>query len=216
MNAVTIERPYAGQLAHERKAARRAALIEAGFDLLGTEGAHAMTVRAVFQKAGLSQRYFYESFANIDELQVAVFDHVMEQFLARAFTDLPTDGDVRKTIAAFVAAFARTLDDARSMRVALVEAWGSEALMRRRVETLHSGAAVLAAAVKGGADDAPTDGSVELAAFTIVGGLLESMLAWVDGALDTPKETLFAQFIDISVATMNATLGSATHSARET
>lgn len=206
MVVMTPERPYAGQLAHERKAARRSALIEAGFDLLGMEGAHAMTVRAVFQRAGLSQRYFYESFVSIDELQVAVFDQVMERFFARALDEVPADGDIRQTFTAVVNAFANTIDDPRAMRVALVEAWGSETLSRRRVETLHSGAAAIAAAVKAGTDSAPDDGSVELAAFTIVGGLLESMLAWVDGALDMPRDRLLARFIDLAVSTMEQAL----------
>jgi AcrR family transcriptional regulator len=207
MGSVTIERPYAGQLAHERKAGRRAALIEAGFDLLGAEGAHATTVRAVFQKAGLSQRYFYESFANIDELLVAVFDRVMESTIARATAELPrAGGDVRVMITAFVNAFAATLDDPRATRVALVEAWGSEALMRRRIATLHAGASSLAQAVQAGNADSPVDGSVQLAAFTVMGGLLESMLAWVDGALHMPRARLLERIIDISVAAMEYAL----------
>jgi AcrR family transcriptional regulator len=207
MDVVTTERPYAGQLAHERKQARRAALIEAGLELLGTQGVNATSVRAVFHKAGLSQRYFYESFANIDELLVGVFDHVMESTIARMIAELPqAGGDIRTVIAALAKAFAATLDDPRSTRVALIEAWGSEALMRRRVATLHAGAISLAAAVKNGADHAPNDGSVELAAFAIVGGLLESMLAWVDGALNMSRDTLFERFTDISVATMEQAL----------
>ena len=211
MDVVTVERPYGGQLAHERKDSRRAALIEAGFELLGTEGVTATTVRAVFHKAGLSQRYFYESFANIDELLVAVFDHVMEPALTRMIAELPAaNGDIRMMIAALANGFAATLDDERATRVALVEAWGSEALMRRRVATLHAGAISLAAAIKSAQSHAPNDGSVELAAFAIVGGLLESMLAWVDGALDISRDTLFQRFTDMSVATMKQALSGST------
>ncbi len=211
MGSVTTERPYGGQLAHERKQARRAALIEAGLELLGTQGVNATTVRAVFREAGLSQRYFYESFANIDELLVAVFDHVMTSTITQAIAMLPqADGNVRMVIAALVNAFSATLDDERATRVALVEAWGSEALMRRRVDMLHFGAISLAAAVKSGADHPPDDGSVELAAFTIVGGLLESMLAWVDGALNVSRDMLFMRFIDIAVATMDQALQAGT------
>jgi AcrR family transcriptional regulator len=207
MGVVTVERPYAGQLAHERKQARRATLIEAGLELLGTHGVNATTVRAVLQKTGLSQRYFYESFANIDELLVGVFDHVMKSTTARVIAELPqTGGDIRAMISALANAFAATLDDPRATRVALIEAWGSETLMRRRVATLHAGADMLADAVKNATDNAPSDGSVELAAFAIVGGLLESMLAWVDGALDISRDTLFERFTDISVATMEEAL----------
>jgi hypothetical protein len=44
-------------------------------------------------------------------------------------------GDIRTVIAALANAFAATLGDERATRVALIEAWGSEALMRRRVAT---------------------------------------------------------------------------------
>src|SRR6266481_4648742 len=99
MVVVTVERPYAGQLAHERKQARRATLVEAGLELLGTHGVNATTVRAVLQKTGLSQRYFYESFANIDELLIGVFDHVMKSTTARVIAELPqTGGDIRAMI----------------------------------------------------------------------------------------------------------------------
>jgi AcrR family transcriptional regulator len=159
----------------------------------------------------LSQRYFYESFANIDELLVAVFDHVMESTITCAMAELPqAGGDIRMMIAALANAFAATLGDERATRVALIEAWGSEALMRRRVATLHAGAISLADAVKKAARHAPNDGSVELAAFAIVGGLLESMLAWVDGEFDMARDTLFERFIDISVATMEQALRGST------
>jgi hypothetical protein len=81
--------------------------------------------------------------------------------------------------------------------------------MRRRIATLHAGASSLAQAVQAvQASNAhsPADGSIELAAFTVMGGLLESMLAWVDGALHMPRAQLLEQIIDISVAAMEYAL----------
>ncbi|MEV6770146.1 TetR family transcriptional regulator [Nocardia sp. NPDC051030] len=207
---MTIERPYAGKLADERKQTRRAALLAAGLELLGTEGVQATSVRAVCRQSGLSSRYFYESFTDLDELLVAVFDDVMEGGFVRALEQIPNlDGDLRAIIAAVCSAFGETLQDPRAIRILLVEAWGSEALQRRRVETLHAGAAALAAVVRQDADPAPADGVVEIAAFAIMGGLLETTLAWVDGALPLPLERVFEQFIDLSVATMRQALAPA-------
>jgi AcrR family transcriptional regulator len=62
-----------------RKAERRTLLLDATFDLLGTEGAEATTVRAVCLKARLNPRYFYESFDDLDTLVVAVYDRVVER-----------------------------------------------------------------------------------------------------------------------------------------
>lgn len=46
------------------------------------EGAQGITVRAVHREAGLSSRYFYESFAGRDELLRAVFDQVFGEIVA--------------------------------------------------------------------------------------------------------------------------------------
>src|SRR5579872_7202432 len=59
-----------------RQAARRQRLLDAAFELLGTEGLTATTVRGVCARAGLHTRYFYESFADVDALVVALFDQL--------------------------------------------------------------------------------------------------------------------------------------------
>ena len=76
----SAHRPAAGgrgQEPEDRRAARRTQLIEAGLQIMGTEGAAAATMRATCREAALTERYFYESFANRDELLVAVLDEVV-------------------------------------------------------------------------------------------------------------------------------------------
>src|SRR5918999_5057985 len=51
-------RVYAGMAAEERRARRRARLLEAGLELLGTKGAQATSVTAVCRLARLTPRYF--------------------------------------------------------------------------------------------------------------------------------------------------------------
>src|ERR1700761_6064960 len=63
----------------DRAAARRAALIETGVELLGTVGAAGVTVRAVCRGAKLTERYFYESFDSRDALLRAVHAQVAEE-----------------------------------------------------------------------------------------------------------------------------------------
>lgn len=217
VTAMTAERPYAGKTAAQREQARRAALIEAGLELLGTRGTQATTVVAVCAQARLTSRYFYESFDNLDALLVAVFDHVMERALTPALEALAqSNGDIRQSITTLATAFGTALEDPRATRVALVEAWGNEALQRQRVATLHAGAAVLANTIKNGIAEPPTDGSIEVAAFAVLGGLLETMLAWVDGVLDLPREHLVDRFIDISSATMERAIATGTRSTSRT
>src|ERR1035437_9601642 len=73
------QRRWAGTTLDARQAARREQLIEAGFALLGEQGASAVTVRGVTRTARLSERYFYESFADRDALLITVHDRVAEQ-----------------------------------------------------------------------------------------------------------------------------------------
>lgn len=195
------ERPYAGKDAGQRRAERHAQLIAAGLELLGTVGTSGTTVRSVCQRAGLTSRYFYESFANLDELLVAVFDDLMERTVAKVVAAIAdSDGTVAATIEALGTAFvAMTVDDPLAVRVGFVEAWGSEALMRRRVQTLHDCAKLLAEVI---GNDAPTATreQVEVTAFIVVGGLLESILGWLDGSLKVDRDTLIQHFTTAAIA----------------
>lgn len=72
----TMRRSYGGLSAEQRQAVRRARLLDAGLELLGTAGWTATTMTAVCREAGLTERYFYESFADRDALAEAVFDRL--------------------------------------------------------------------------------------------------------------------------------------------
>ncbi len=78
--------------ADDRRAERRELLIAAAFDLLGTQGWSATTVRAVVERADLNPRYFYESFADLDSLILAVYDEVVDEMGAIVLSALETSG----------------------------------------------------------------------------------------------------------------------------
>src|SRR5690242_12208968 len=67
---------WTGVPLESRLALRRDNLINAGVQLLGSAGGPALTVRAVCREAALTERYFYESFADRDEFVRAVYDDV--------------------------------------------------------------------------------------------------------------------------------------------
>ena len=66
---------WRGTTADERAEQRRVRLLEAALELLGTEGAAGVTVRAVVRASALSPRFFYESFSDRDALLIVVADH---------------------------------------------------------------------------------------------------------------------------------------------
>ena len=72
-----VVRPYRGVSADERRRQRREQLLDACLDVVGEVGPGATTVDAVCAQAGLSKRYFYESFADREAVLIAVVERVM-------------------------------------------------------------------------------------------------------------------------------------------
>src|SRR3569623_2122422 len=73
-------RPYGGLAKAERVAPRRARFIAAGIELFGTQGFRGATVRGICAAAGLTDRYFYESFASLEALLAEVYGTVRDGF----------------------------------------------------------------------------------------------------------------------------------------
>jgi AcrR family transcriptional regulator len=70
-------RRYRGQGGEERRAERRARLLDAGLRVFGEVGFHSATVKTICAVAGLTERYFYESFSNSEDLLCAVYEEHM-------------------------------------------------------------------------------------------------------------------------------------------
>lgn len=202
-------RTYGGLSAEERHARRRTMLLDAALDICGTEGWAATTMTAVCSRARLTERYFYESFADRDELLVAVFDRIAEEAaeVVLAATE-GTSGDARIRSHAAIAAFVELMtDDPRKGRVAFVEAMGSEALMNRRFESIRSFAVLLADEARDfyrAASAAETERILQVTSFLLVGGLAEILIAWLRGDVDRGRDELVEDVTDLFVATGEA------------
>jgi AcrR family transcriptional regulator len=198
---------YGGVSAEGRRAARRAQLVAAALDLLGGEGWQATTVRAVCARARLTPRYFYESFADLDELLLAAFDEVAAEAAAivlAAVEQAPAEAraKARAAIGAFVGIVS---EDPRKARVLFVEALGSEALARRRFATLRMFAGMVAAEGRRfyGLQGA-NERLMQTTALMLAGGLAETLLAWQDGRLSVGREQLVEDCTELFVATGEA------------
>jgi AcrR family transcriptional regulator len=75
-------RVYAGRSQDERRADRRQRLVQAGFELFGTEGWAGATIEKLCAAAGVATRSFYEEFASREALLKAVYEDVMAGALA--------------------------------------------------------------------------------------------------------------------------------------
>jgi AcrR family transcriptional regulator len=202
-------RTYGGVSADDRRARRRRLLVEAGVEIFGTQGAANATMTAVCARAKLTERYFYESFPDLDALLIAVFENVVEEateVVLAAAEDSPDEarGRARAAIAAFVEF---VTDDPRKARIAFVEALGSTALANRRYEALAGFAGLLGAQARafyGTPDEA--DRIVRLTSFMLVGGLAETLIAWLGGELDLTRDELIDDCTDLFVAMGEAAL----------
>ncbi len=199
-------RPYAGVAAETRRAERRAALLEAALDLLGTQGLHATTLRALYARTGLNQRYFYESFTDLDALLGEVYDRIVTETAhaaARAIAATPPDADLRAKVQAAATAI---LDlggaDPRKIRVALVEATAGPALRARRKAALRHYTRLIIHYVRATSHTPePLDEArLEFTATFLVAGWSETLIAWLDGTIPATAADLAAMFADTARA----------------
>ncbi len=91
-------RPYAGASREARESARREQIIAAGIELFGTQGYRAATVGAICDSAGLNKRYFYESFATLEDLLVEVYERVVADLRAVVLAGGAADAGGSETV----------------------------------------------------------------------------------------------------------------------
>lgn len=203
----TPTRSWRGVSADERRSERRAQLIEAGLEIIGTRGWATTTVRTVCRQAGLTERYFYEAFADRDALLTAVYDHVVEQGVAvvlAAVAQAPRD--FRATVRAVISAGVDLVtEDPRKGKVLTLEGAADETLQRRRQEAIRTQAALVAqmsGTVFGGSSD-PSD--AHLNALAMVGALVEVGSAYLEGRLAVTRERLIDHLTRLVVAAAGVT-----------
>jgi len=186
---------YRGVSAEDRVAERRARLLDAGLAVWADPETRT-TMTAICAAAGLTERYFYESFAGLDDLLEAVMDQIaaeIEQTSIRAAEQAGDDpvARVRASIRAFVQLL---IDDPRKGRVAIIESVAVPDLRRRRTALLRHLAhrsAIDAREVLGLARR--TDHEDDTAGLLFIGGMAELVTAWLDGTLEaTPEEIVDA------------------------
>ena len=185
-------RIYRGVSEEARRAERKQAFIQAGIEVFARDGFAGATTRGLCAEAGLTQRYFYESFASLEDLFVAVTNHLGTQLEARI--NAAVDGAPRNvaaiTRASLAAFFGFMLDDRRAARILLIEiltvgprlelslrrfSEGRAEHLRTLIEQLHP-------------EIARDRGSVRLITSGLVGAARSIAAAWMSGGYAEPLE----------------------------
>jgi AcrR family transcriptional regulator len=175
---------WSGVPLEDRQALRRDRLIAAGVQLLGDESGPAVTVRAVCRRAGLTERYFYESFADREEFVRAVYDDVC----TRAMSTLISATTPREAVEQFVALM---VDDPVRGRVLLLAPGVEPVLIRSGAEWMPSFIELLQRKLTRISDPVQQN----MVATSLIGGLTALFTAYLDGRLAATR----AQFIDYCV-----------------
>lgn len=117
-------RRYGGASASERAAQRRDRLIEAALDVFGRQGWRNSTMRLICAQARLNDRYFYEHFATLDEIFLAVHKQLSADVAVRIMTQVAQQADdpILQTRAGLTAFFEYIKEDARRAQILLVDA----------------------------------------------------------------------------------------------
>jgi AcrR family transcriptional regulator len=174
----SLSRPYRGLPPQERRAQRRSRLIEAAVAVYGERGYRQATVKAVCEAAGLTERYFYESFANSDELLIASFNAVTFSVFGEVTRAAHEAGRSRKARARAMlsAYFAALQHEPRSARVFLVEIRG----VSRAVDTAFDAALREIGRQVARLMAPPSMQDDELLQAGVIGGVIHIAMRWIE------------------------------------
>lgn len=134
-------RIYSGLPSSERAKERQCRLLAAGFDVFGTEGYANAKIKSLCRAAGLSERYFYESFDSREHLLTAIYDDLSNSLMSDVVNAVTAPGiELLDAVRAGMAAVVHfMLDDPRNAKIILVDIVGvSPELEAKRHASLKS------------------------------------------------------------------------------
>jgi AcrR family transcriptional regulator len=190
-----VHRSYRGVPAADRVAARRASLLTAGLELLGTRGVAGTRVEDVCAEAGLTRRYFYESFSSFEEFTNAVLDKVIAD-LTEIIVPVVAESGWRHPRPGIEAFCTTILDDPRLTRLIVVELHSGQ-LVSRRAELIDLAVDLWLAADPETDKDPKYLASQRLLAHSMAGVVFEVALAWVAGRIELSQQEVIDHFVRV-------------------
>ena len=201
-DAAPTPRRYRGISLQKRQDERRDKLIEAGLTVIGTQGYNAATVRIICAEAGLTERYFYESFANREALLVAVYEQCIEQLtraILAAVQDIDPPAPDTMSQAGLQAFFEVLQKDHRIGRVLFIEvlgiSQGVDDLYRRSTFSFTQLVLQISKPLYPGGRIPVRD--EELLATGLVGVIIMIATRWILGGYDKPLDVVVESSLDI-------------------
>jgi len=198
-------RPYRGVSQEERRESRRRSLIVAAIKVYGELGFRQASVKAICAEAGLTERYFYESFSNGEDLLLAAYHAVIDGLL-KELTDTTAQvqagrtGRTGRAGAMLHAYFSLLRREPAAARLILIEIRGvSEAATDAYTVALRGIAHKLADAFA-----ITNEETQQLLALGVVGGISQIALHWIQQGHTPSIETM----VEVSLQLASGLLGS--------
>jgi AcrR family transcriptional regulator len=193
MVPMSAKRAYGGVAADERRAIRRAALMEAALDLFAKDGARGVSKRAICARARLNDRYFYEHFTDADAvIEAIVQDATVRGLEAVDAVSQEAAPDIRAQVqATAVAALDYLTSDPRLVQL-LLRSHTSEVLQQARLESARAIARAMAAMINKPTSSDAGELDSEMAAYALVSGAMEVIAGWLRGEFDASQDHIAA------------------------
>lgn len=194
-------RPYRGLTAEQRRAQRRSALIAAASELWREQGWAAVTMRGVCARASLTDRYFYESFADRDAVLVAVAESVRDEVMALIVAAAVKHGDgspgaqLRAAIEAVVDLIVEAPGNAG---IFFGDHGGNELLESVRRATINSTVGLFMTLARPHLATHNDETEFRISLLVGIGGFVETVVAWRSGALEVTSEALVEMLMGVS------------------
>jgi len=176
---------WAGVSPDDRRSERRALLLDAAFTLFGEGGEAAVSVRSVCRASELNTRYFYENFADTNELLGELYDQTAVDLglvLLPAITGTPGAEELGRLRAGIRTVLEFSSADPRRGRILFTEARTNPVLAERRMRSQNN-LRELVLSESRRSDPRADHGAWEVGAAMYAGAMAELAQQWLSGTL---------------------------------
>ena len=202
-SAKVVPRRYGGKSAEQRRAERRAQLVDAALEIWQEQGWAAVTMRGVCAQAGLTDRYFYESFTDRDALLGTVWDQMRDEtleMLVGAIAAVSDQGAIDQLHAALDAVVHHIADEPARAQIIFGDHAGSAVLEQRRRDTVQMATDLMIGMARPFLRDGVDEQALRINTVLGIGGFVELMLAWRSGLVESSTDEIVGHMTDVGVA----------------
>lgn len=177
-------------------------MLAAALEIWQENGWAAVTMRGVCARAGLTDRYFYESFTDRDALLAAIWDQMRDETLAMllgAITPYADDDPVEQLHAALVAVVHHVGDEPRRAQIIFGDHSGSAVLEQRRRDTIQLAVGLVIDLARPYLRADVDEIAFRVSVLVGIGGFVETILAWRSGLITVDTDALVEHLAGVSI-----------------